>query len=71
MYEWTTLYAHQRAKELRQDREKQRIIQEALAARGKREPIYAPVLAEIGRQLAEWGAQLQERYDHTEAPVTQ
>jgi hypothetical protein len=69
MYEWMTMYAYQRGEELRQDSEKQRIIEEALAARGKREPIYAPLLAEVGRQLFELGAQLQKRY--TEAPSEQ
>jgi len=62
MYEWTTMYAHQRIEEIRQDREKQRIINEALAAGAKLDPIYAPALAEVGRRLSEWGAQLQERY---------
>jgi hypothetical protein len=69
MYEWMTMYARQRGDELRQNREKQRIIEEALAARGKREPLYAPLLAEVGRQLFELGAQLQERY--AEAPSEQ
>jgi hypothetical protein len=67
MYEWTTLYAHQRVKELHQDREKTRIIEQALAARGAREPFYAPLLAQVGRRLSTWGGQLQHRY--AEAPA--
>ncbi len=66
MYDWMTLYIQQRHEELRQDREKYLIIQQALAARGKRDPIYAPLLAGVGRKLAELGTQLQERY--AEAP---
>ena len=69
MYDWMTLYAHQRGAQLRQEREKRLIIQQALAARGKREPIYAPLLAELGRQLTGLGEQLQERY--AEAPSEQ
>jgi hypothetical protein len=65
MYEWMTMYAHRRGDELRQDREKQRIVEQALAARGEREPVYAPLLAEVGRQLAGLGAQLQQRYAET------
>jgi hypothetical protein len=71
MYEWITLYAHQRAAQLRQDREKQRIVQLALAAGAKREAWYAPVLAWLGRQFLAWGADLQMRYDHAEAPAAQ
>jgi hypothetical protein len=62
MYEWGTMYAHQRGEELRREREKDLIIEQALAARGKRDPLYAPLLAEVGRQLAKVGAQLQDRY---------
>lgn len=63
MHEWTTLmYAHQRVNELRQDREKQRIIQQALQAGARPEPLYAPALAWMGRQLMTWGETLQTRY---------
>jgi hypothetical protein len=62
MYEWLNVYAHQRVNELHQDREKLRIIRQALEARGEREPFYAPLMAHVGRQLSSWGEQLQERY---------
>jgi hypothetical protein len=70
MYDWATMYVHQRGEELRRDREKHLLIQEALAARGKRDPIYAPVLAEVGRRLAEWGSQLEERYAGIDAQTS-
>jgi len=62
MYEWATMYVHQRGEDMRREREKHLLIQQALAARGKRDPFYAPVLAGVGRRLAEWGSQLEERY---------
>lgn len=68
MYDWATLYAHQRGAELRQEKEKQRIIQQVLEAHGERERFYAPALAWIGRQFLTWGETLQTRYADIEAP---
>ncbi len=70
MYEWLNVYAHQRVNELHQDREKLRLIHLALEAQGERVPFYAPLLAQVGRQLSSWGGQLQARYAETPESVT-
>jgi len=70
MYEWVSLYARQRIDELHQDREKLRIVREALQAGGVRDPFYAPLLARVGRQLSMWGGRLQARYAETPERVT-
>ena len=71
MYEWTTLYASRHGEELRQDREKQLLVKQALEARGKRERFYRPVLARLGRQFVAWGASLQTRYTDIEVSANQ
>jgi hypothetical protein len=70
MYEWLNAYAHQRVNEFHQDREKLRIVQQALKAQDERDPFYAPLLAQVGRQLSNWGEQLQERYAECPESVT-
>jgi hypothetical protein len=71
MFEWTTLYVQRRGEELRQDREKQLLIKQALEARGKRERFYRPVLARLGRQFTSWGESLQTRYTDIEVSANQ
>ena len=71
MYEWTTLYVQRRGEELRQDREKQLLIQRALESRGKGKPFYRPVLAQLGRQFVAWGEKLQTRYTNREVSANQ
>ena len=71
MYEWTTLYIQRRGEELRQDREKQLIVQRALETRGKQAPFYRPFLARLGRMFVAWGDSLQTRYTDIEMSANQ
>jgi hypothetical protein len=52
----------QRRNDLIREREMHDLAQEALAGHENNIPFYADVLAAFGRQLINWGEQLEQRY---------
>ncbi len=56
---------YERYKEFLREAEKERLIQQVLAGREKRDAFYRVALAWLGRRLVEWGESLQRRYDNT------
>ncbi len=48
--------------QLRREAERERLVREA-QANHRQNPVYAPVLAELGRHLSQLGQSLQEHYE--------
>lgn len=64
MQSWKDLEVHQqRQGELQREALQERLIQEAQKNGERANPVYAPLLAGVGRQLKNLGQQLQERYE--------
>ncbi len=57
-----------RHEELLREAERERLIQQILAGREKRDGFYRVALAWLGRRLVEWGESLQQRDDNA-SPV--
>jgi hypothetical protein len=55
---------HERYKELLREAEQERLVQQVLAGREKRDGFYRPALVWLGCRLVEWGKSLQQRYDN-------
>ncbi len=55
---------YERYKEFLREAERERLIQQVLAGREKRDRFYRPALAWLGRHLVDWGKSLQQRYDN-------
>jgi hypothetical protein len=63
MINWLGLEEQQeRYKDFLREAEHDRLVQQALAGRERRDPIYRPALAWLGCRLVEWGKSLQRRY---------
>jgi|GEM_PF-2922591 len=63
MYDWLEYATRLKHTEFQQNAEAQQLINQALAARANRAPIYYETLAALGRRLADWGERLQQHYD--------
>ena len=63
MFNWLEYATRLKEKELFRNAEEAQLIQEALAAHVNDDPFYYETLAALGRRLAAWGENLQERYD--------
>ncbi len=66
-YQLDELYRNQR----RQEAEAARRAHEAQANRSTANPVYAPLLAELGRRLSRLGDNLQEQYETPGSLVTE
>lgn len=55
-------YHHQHHRELVAEAHKALLAKLALSGREQADPFYYEALAALGRQLSDWGDQLQERY---------
>ena len=56
---------HERYKELLREAEQERLVQQVLAGRERRDRFYRPALVWLGCRLVEWGKSLQRRYGTT------
>jgi hypothetical protein len=63
MFNWLEYVTQLKQKEMFRNAEEAQLIQEALAAHANDDPFYYETLAALGRRLAAWGENLQERYD--------
>lgn len=67
MMSWTTIGAHQSMYEdRRREAARERLARSARAERPAKSPLYAPLLAGIGRHMAALGGALQDRYGATD-----
>jgi hypothetical protein len=55
----------ERYKDFLREAEHERLVQQALAGRERRDRFYRPALVWLGCRLVEWGKSLQQRYDNT------
>jgi hypothetical protein len=63
MVNWLGLMEQQeRYKDFLREAEHERLVQQALAGREKRDRFYRSALAWLGCRLVEWGKSLQRRY---------
>ncbi len=63
MIDWLGLMDRQeRYKEILREAERDRLVQQVLAGRERRDRFYRPALAWLGCRLVEWGKSLQQRY---------
>lgn len=65
MLGWMSLvtgFEAQRHEDFVRNAEHQRLVQIALAGQEPADPFYYGALAAVGRQLSNWGEDLQERY---------
>lgn len=61
MIDWMDVMArYQRSTELQREAQKARLAREALSAHGMRPRQYQLWLSRLGKQLVEWGSQLQQ-----------
>ena len=60
------IYHHQHHRELLEQAQKHRFAELVFNGRGKQHPRYHETLAALGRQLVNWGEQLQARYSPVE-----
>ena len=71
MIHWLGLMERQeRYKDFLREAERDRLVQQVLAGRERRDQFYRPALAWLGCRLVEWGKSLQQRYDNV-APASQ
>ncbi len=63
MVDWLGLTERQeRYKDFLREAEHDRLVQQVLAGRERRDRFYRPALAWLGCRLVEWGKSLQQRY---------
>ena len=66
MIDWLSPLERQgRYKDLLREAEQERLVQQVLAGREKRDGFYRAALVWLGCHLVEWGKSLQQRYDNT------
>lgn len=63
MFQWNNIKINeQHRNELIRQAENERLAREAQGKREKSNPVYAPLLAQLGRHLAQFGESLQAEY---------
>lgn len=64
MLTWRDFLAQEeRCRALLRERERNRLVRQALASRERRKPFYCRVLIWLGERLLAWGQNLQKRYE--------
>ncbi len=63
MFNWLEYATRLKQREFVRNAEEAQLIREALAAHENDAPFYYETLAALGRRMAAWGENLQERYD--------